>query len=430
MKIAIWHNLPSGGGKRALYHHVKGLLERGHTLEAWCPPTADQTYLPLSDLIQENIVPLDQAIERVGRINQFLSPYQRVVDSIHAMNRHCQQCADEINCGAFDVLLANPCTFFRTTAIGRYVKIPKVIYLQEPYRWLYEAMPRLPWLALSPSTKAWWSSRSYSLMFLKNLIEVQGLRVQAREELQNAQAFDLILVNSLFSRESVLRAYGLDSKVCYLGIDCDLFKPLNLPRQNMVVGLGSIYGGKGLERAVQAIGTIEKDERPTLIWIGNFSATSYQNEIENLALSLGVHFVPKIRISDWEIVNLLNQASVMIYTPVLEPFGFAPLEANACETPVVAIAEGGVRETIQEGINGFLINGNDPVAMGRAISKLLSDKALAYQMGKRARSHVLEMWSWDSAIERLEEYLLSLTEATKVKQPLQASPNISGIITV
>jgi hypothetical protein len=31
MKIAVWHNLGSGGGKRALYDHVVGLLARGHT---------------------------------------------------------------------------------------------------------------------------------------------------------------------------------------------------------------------------------------------------------------------------------------------------------------------------------------------------------------------------------------------------------------
>ncbi len=409
MKIAVWHNLPSGGGKRSLYHHVKGLLERGHTVESWCPPTADQTYLPLSDLIKENIVSLDEPREPVGRIGRYWNLYRGVVDRIHAMNRHCQQCAEEINRGDFDVLVANPCAFFGTSPIARYIKIPKVIYLQEPYRLLYEALPRLPWLALPPPTQPWWTSRSYSLMFVRNLLEVQGLRVKLREELENAQAFDLILVNSLFSRESVSRAYGIDSKVCYLGIDCELFKPLNLPRQNMVIGLGAISINKGLERAVRAIGTIQEDERPTLVWIGNVSDPNYQKEIEKLALSLGVNFVPKVRVSDGELVNLLNQASVMIYTSLLEPFGFAPLEANACETPVVAIAEGGVRETIKDGINGFLINGNEPVAMGTAISKLLRDKALAAQMGKQARNYVLETWSWDSAIERLEECLLSLT---------------------
>ena len=420
MKIAIWHNLPSGGGKRALYYHVKGLLEQGHTLESWCPPTIDQTYLPLSNLIKENIVPLDQPIERADFVGRIFNPYQKIVDSINAMHRHCQQCANEINEAGYDVLLANSCKFFHVPVIGQYIKIPKAVYLGEPYRLLYEALPKLPWLALPPPTRAWWSSPRYLRWFLNNLIEVQGLRVQAREELRNAQAFNLILVNSLFSRESVQRAYGLDSKVCYLGIDSDMFKPLNLPRQNTVVGLGSICMAKGLERAVHAIATIEKDERPSLLWIGNFADTNYQNEIEKLALSLGVNFIPMFRIPDQEVIKQLNQASLMIYTPVLEPFGLAPLEANACETPVVAIAEGGVRESIKDGINGFLINGNDPVEMGRVISRLLNDKELAYRMGKQARSYVLEKWSLDSAIERIEAYLLNLTKEEKIKQPILA----------
>src|SRR5229473_3089346 len=58
MKIAIWHNLPSGGGKRALYDHVRGLVARGHEVEGWCPPTADRSYLPLSTIVPEHVVPL------------------------------------------------------------------------------------------------------------------------------------------------------------------------------------------------------------------------------------------------------------------------------------------------------------------------------------------------------------------------------------
>src|SRR5437763_1335185 len=59
MKIAVWHNLPSGGGKRALYDHVRGLIERGHTVEAWCPPTADLDFLPLAPMAREHVVDLE-----------------------------------------------------------------------------------------------------------------------------------------------------------------------------------------------------------------------------------------------------------------------------------------------------------------------------------------------------------------------------------
>ena len=51
--------------------------------------------------------------------------------------------------------------------------------------------------------------------FVFDLIRTQQLRILARDERLNASAFDLILVNSYFSRESLLRVYGLDSTVCY-----------------------------------------------------------------------------------------------------------------------------------------------------------------------------------------------------------------------
>lgn len=109
MKIAVWHNLPSGGGKRALYHQVRGLSERGHTVESWCPPTADQTYLPLSEFVSEHIVPLDwQPKEATTYLDKVKADYFNVTDKIKAMDKHCQQCAQEINAGGFDLLLPIP----------------------------------------------------------------------------------------------------------------------------------------------------------------------------------------------------------------------------------------------------------------------------------------------------------------------------------
>jgi hypothetical protein len=54
MKIAVWHDLPSGGSKRALYQQIQGLITRGHQVECWCPSTADSRYLPLNTLCPEH----------------------------------------------------------------------------------------------------------------------------------------------------------------------------------------------------------------------------------------------------------------------------------------------------------------------------------------------------------------------------------------
>src|SRR5229473_8596052 len=83
MKIAVWHNLPSGGGKRALYYHVRGLVERGHTVESWCPPTADVSYLPLRELIPEHAVPNEWTLYQ-GRykLTRLITPYKNMTEKI------------------------------------------------------------------------------------------------------------------------------------------------------------------------------------------------------------------------------------------------------------------------------------------------------------------------------------------------------------
>jgi len=49
MKIAVFHNLPSGGAKRVLYGFVKYLTKSGHVVDVFVPSTADENFLPLRD---------------------------------------------------------------------------------------------------------------------------------------------------------------------------------------------------------------------------------------------------------------------------------------------------------------------------------------------------------------------------------------------
>jgi glycosyltransferase involved in cell wall biosynthesis len=413
LKIAVWHNLPSGGGKRALNHLVSGLLARGHSVESWCPPTADLSYLPMGQLIREHVIDLswEKPQTRDG-LSYLIWRYHETGDKIAAMDRHCEQCATEINSGGFDVLFAHPCTFFRVTSVGRFTKIPTVLYLQEPNRDLYEASPKLPWAALPRRSGRIWTPYSIRRA-LKDFVDIRALRLQAREERDNAAAFDQILVNSYFSRESILRAYGLDSRVCYLGVATDRFRPLGLPRERVVIGLGAVHPSKGLETAVEAIAKIPEAQRPELQWIGNFANPRYHNEINALAKSLKVKFVTRVAVSDEEVVELLNRAAVMIYTSRLEPFGLAPLEANACETPVVAIAEGGIRESMVGGLNGILIPERRPESIGQALIRFLEEPAWARAMGKRARAYVVENWTWQRAVDGVEQSLIEVSNWTR-----------------
>jgi glycosyltransferase involved in cell wall biosynthesis len=434
MKIAIWHNLPSGGGKRALFDHIQGLVDRGHTLESWCPSTADQTYLPLSGLIKENILPLswEPRIAK-NRIDEIIDPYRDVASKLAAMDLHCRQCAEQINAGGFDLLFANTSALLHVSCIGRHVNIPKVIYLQEPCRPLYEAMaqepyrclsadasPQLPWIALPKAETGRFTSLK---RFPRDFMQMQAWRLQAREEWLSAKAFDRILVNSFFSREAVVRIFGLDAKVCYLGIDTRKFVNQHRSRENFIVGLGAIAEHKNVKFVVDSIARLP-EPRPGLVWIGNAASNLYIKELVQRAVNCGVSLDTSVRVSDNELVDTLNRAMLMAYAPRLEPFGYAPLEANACGLPVVAVAEGGIRETIVDKVNGLLVEG-DTQAMATAIQRLMSDHVYARQLGENGADRVSRQWSMDAAIDRLEGMF-----AQVLAQRVESNGNRSASINV
>jgi glycosyltransferase involved in cell wall biosynthesis len=422
MKIAVWHNLPSGGGKRQLYDHVRELVQRGHHIEAWCPEFAAQTsFLPLSDLIPEHIVPLEMTRE----FHTTLRPASLMKKMIVALDEHCRNCAEQIGSSNFDLLYANSCTFIRAPSIARHCSLPAAVYLGEPYRWFYEALPELPWIA-PQAAPLLDTGDDFDTSEEKELLK--GVRLQAREELENAREYDLILANSLFTREALLRSYSLESRVCYLGIDTEFYKPVRFSKEKFVVGLGTLYHAKGIDRAIRAVSTIPESSRPNLIWIGNGAWPRDLHSYQSLAERLGVRFIPKMNISHEEVLDHLSTAAVMVYTSRLEPFGYAPLEANACGTAVVGIAEGGIRESIQDGCNGLLTQSDDSQELGRLISSFTEDLSYAREFGLKAREHVLAHWSSKIGGDNIENALNELFRQRTNRPPnsLHLARNVAG----
>jgi glycosyltransferase involved in cell wall biosynthesis len=409
LKIAVWHNLPSGGGKRALYYFVRGLAARGHELACWSLDTADHSYLPLSEFVPERII----SFERNGRTRKSFTDKWRpdvnkAVDRMRAFDQACRRCAHEIEAGDFEVLFANSALDYYVPYIMRHVRMKKVLYLQEPCRYLYEASPVLPWVSNAPDELE--QADLFSpRRFIADYPRLQTLRLQAKQEWLNIESCDQVLVNSYFSRESVLRSYGVDARVCYLGVDTALFRDLGLPRERFILGLGSFDSIKGVDLAVKAVGLLP-EPRPPLVWIANSGNETYRNEIIELAHRLGVELRIQMAISDAELVAILNQAALLLYTSRLEPFGLAPLEANACGLPVVGIAEGGIRETVQDGVNGFLVD-PDPASIARAATQLLQDPTLTSQMGKTAADYVRREWDIEESVTRLETILYQVASA-------------------
>lgn len=405
LKIAVWHNLPSGGAKRLLYYQVRGLTERGHSLECWTLTSADRAYMPLSEFASERVVNLNwQPYLPSGSLAKSLMLYPNSLGCKRAVVAAEKRCAREINSGSFDLAFVNSCRFFLVPSITLYLRRPRALHLGEPNRYLYEARPVLPWIGAVRGGSE--PLRLYLRRALVQALLLPLLRLNARDEWRNAHACDLIFANSYFSCESISRAYGYNATLYYPGIDTQLFRDLGRNREPLIVGLSALDRAKGIELAIEAVSRLPAP-RPRLLWIANSGEAAYMGELQALAAAANVDLELKLRLPDAEVVENLNRAAVMLYTARLEPFGMAPLEANACGTPVVAVAEGGVRETIKDNYNGFLVE-RSPQPVATALTRLLLNPPLARLLGEQGSKYVREQWSIERSVDRLEGHLRRL----------------------
>jgi glycosyltransferase involved in cell wall biosynthesis len=403
LRIAVWHNLPSGGGKRALYDHVRFLVDAGHQVEAWCPPTADRDFLPLNHIVKEHVVPLDQVTHSpIVALNEILRDRN---DTVVAMDRHCERCADEIADGGFDVLFANACTQLRVTSIGRLLpELPNVLYLGEPYRWLYEAMPNPPWAA-NVRPEKWWIRPGALFAEARRSALMRLWSIQVREEVKNAAAFDKILCNSLYSRESILRAYGLDSRVCYLGVDTVGSNEAPFAgREGLFLTVGAVTNEKNIEFIIRAL-ALRQDRSWPLVCVGNVVDKKVEARLRNLSAEAGIDLDIRVNVSESALTDLYKRAALFLYAPRLEPFGLAPLEAAVHGLPTVAVAEAGVRETVVDGESGVLVE-SDLGRFAASIDALVDAPDARERLGRQARLRVEKQWTLEQAGQRLQDNLI------------------------
>ena len=85
-----------------------------------------------------------------------------------------------------------------------------------------------------------------------------------------------------------------------------------------------------------------------------------------------------------------------------EAQGISILEAMARCVPVVASAVGGVPEVITSGVDGILVPPADPAALASAVAELLADPALRDRIGAAGYRTVVERFSIDAQVRRIE----------------------------
>jgi glycosyltransferase involved in cell wall biosynthesis len=94
-----------------------------------------------------------------------------------------------------------------------------------------------------------------------------------------------------------------------------------------------------------------------------------------------------------------NECDVVIYPTIgEEPFGLVPVEAMACERPVVVSRSGGLVETVVDGETGFIVEKEDADALAERVLTLLRDRELAAGMGRAGRERAVQLFSRDRMV--------------------------------
>jgi glycosyltransferase involved in cell wall biosynthesis len=229
-------------------------------------------------------------------------------------------------------------------------------------------------------------------------------RLLRRVDRENTRSASTVLVNSRFMAEAVGRIYGVTPHVSYHGVDVEQFRPSGRERENFVLSVGSLTPLKGFDFLVRGMAQYRGANRPALLVASNFQNPPERAYLEGLARELGVELILRGSVSDAELVDLYTRARAVVYSPIREPFGLVPLEAMACATPVVTVAEGGTSESVIDGETGLLVP-RDPAAFADAVRQIVEDPRRARALGESGRAHVLRHWTWDRAVATLEAHL-------------------------
>jgi glycosyltransferase involved in cell wall biosynthesis len=257
-------------------------------------------------------------------------------------------------------------------------------FCHEPYRAFYdsEVFKYSPW-----SEKLFFSI--YSDIFVP--LDIKYIRL-----LVNA-----IGSNSKYTATLVKKIYGRSSQVVYPGVDTSRFKPVNreleysLDCDFLVLSVGRVeFSHKNLQVIPMVLRRIGKRHDIKWVHIGDGTDAS---KLDRIAKSYGVreHLVFKKEVTENELVQYYSSADVVVYTPLCEPFGLVPLEAMACETPVIASKHGGTSETILNGKTGLLVNMDSIFEITQAILYILENEDVARKMGILGRRRVDSMFTLD-----------------------------------
>ncbi len=257
---------------------------------------------------------------------------------------------------------------------------------------------------------------AHTLGKVKNAALAEGdvpeprLRIIGEEQVV-AEA-DQLVASTEHEARDLIELYAADpAKVRTVppGVDLEQFTPgrraearasLGLPADRPVLlFVGRIQPLKAPDVLLRAAAELDEDVTVAVLGAPSGSDPAW---LASLADALGVadrvRFVPPVErtvLPQW-----YRAADLTVVPSYNESFGLVALESQACGTPVVAAAVGGLPTAVADGVSGVLVDGHDPAQWAKVVDGLLAAPARLAELGSAARDHAAH-FSWERTTEEL-----------------------------
>lgn len=220
-------------------------------------------------------------------------------------------------------------------------------------------------------------------------------------EFKTVPRIEHIFTNSRNSQARISKYLHRSSEVLYPGVDTQKFSFKS--QENFFFCPSRIAPEKDFEYAIKAFKIFSgrfKDWR--LIIAGSLSnRPEHQRYFKKLKSMCDDSISIETNVTEERLLDLYARCYAVLYTPVNEDYGLIPLEAMASSKPCIAKNEGGPRETVLDGKDGFLVP--SMWKMAEKMEWLAKHPERCAEMGKAGRRKVQRDFTWERFLKRFEE---------------------------
>jgi D-inositol-3-phosphate glycosyltransferase len=251
-----------------------------------------------------------------------------------------------------------------------------------------------------------------------------------RGEAEVVACADRLVANTQDEARQLIGHYDADpAKVSTIhpGVNLSVFTPgsqrqarqqLGLPADGIVLMFaGRVQPLKAPDVVLHAAARLIADdpglaERLTIAFVGGPSGTGRRDPDGLVALADRLGLAGMVRLEppcpQPELALWYRAATLVMVPSYSESFGLVAMEAQACGTPVVAAAVGGLRTAVRHGYSGILVDSHDPRRYAAVIRELIGAPASLVRLAHGAREHA-SRFGWSATVDALLQLYAKVT---------------------